>query len=244
MKHLLLFILTATFLLSLGSCKKDKTDIPAQPGHPVMAVIFPEAYFTIDEVDSAFATWIINDVEQRIQLTVTHDSLLADINAFTEGSGKLQYTIYGNKKFANQFKASWIFSKPLTLDKTKSLISKGPSSFHDPDWLPRASIKDGIGHSATVALRPEDPFFEVADPGHNVMKLVVDRGYWKNSGAVYAGGGVWECTTGCQSVKDNDYFKFIPSRIGQRPWDHISIIIVFETTKLGEGWALQLEHNL
>jgi hypothetical protein len=203
-----------------------------------------QPYLGIAQIDSAFATWRTNGMEQRIKMTIRHDSLIAAMDLFTEGNGELSLHLFSNKKYSNQYYGQWVSHKTISLQKTKSLSYNGPSSFYDAAWLPRVELKDAIGHEAIIALRPDDAFFIVKDPGHVITELTVDRGYWKTiNGIQLAGRGIWQCTTNCTGVVDNDYFKFLPAAIGAKPWNHISITVLFEINNNGEGWIISLEHE-
>jgi hypothetical protein len=130
------------------------------------------------------------------------------------------------------------------MQKNTSLHYEGPSSFSDAGWFPRVQLKDQIGHEAVVALRPDDAYFFVRDPGHAVIQLKVGRAYWQTVGGVFfAGGDLWTCTQNCNYVANEEHFKSLPQRIGNKPWNHISITILFETDVNGGGSVLSLEYD-
>lgn len=226
------------------ACKKDPVPPPPSPSKAQLSIKLNQPYLTATQVDSAFAIWKTNGLEQRVKLSVSHDSLLAETAVFNEGNGELTLHIFSNKKYSNQYFGEWVSPKQVSVQKTKALSYNGPSSFYDAAWFPRAELKDAIGHHAIIALRPDDAYFVVKDPGHPLVKLTVDRGYWKTTGGIQlAGRDVWQCTSHCTDVINEDFFRSLPQRIGNKPWNHISIVILFEINDNGEGWIISLEHE-
>jgi hypothetical protein len=233
----------AAILLSTG-CSKEDDNIPA-PANSLLSVKFNQNYLTNAEVDSAYALWNVNGLEQKIKLSISSSSLLAEMKQFNEGTGELTLQIFSNKKYYNSYKGEFTSKNTVTLQKNKAVSFNAPASFFDTAWMPRVLIKDGIGHSALLGLRPDDPFFIVKKPAHDYYRIAVDRGYWKTSGGIQlAGRDVWECNSDCTDVENNDYFKTLPGRIGTKPWNHISVTILFQTNDSGEGWVLNLEHDI
>jgi hypothetical protein len=230
-------------LVLFSSCRRDRHDVITVP-QPILSIKLSAPYLAQAQVDSAFAIWNVNNHQQRIRLTISHDSLIAPMNLFEEGNGKMTLHIFSNKKYSNQYYGQWVSRNMITLKKTTALSYNGPASFNDAAWLPRVELKDAIGHKAIVGLRPDDAFFVVKDPGHAITRLTVDRGYWKTVGGIaMAGRGIWECRANCTDAVNEDYFSFLPGMIGTRPWNHISIAILFEVNDNGEGWMVSLEHE-
>ncbi|MBL7741077.1 MAG: hypothetical protein JNK14_17780 [Chitinophagaceae bacterium] len=234
-------IIFSFVLLAAAGCRKDPP--PPSSVKALLSVKLDQPYLTITQVDSAFAIWKTNGQEQRIKLTISHDSLLTDMNAFNEGNGELTLHIFSNKKYSNQYFGEWVSHKNISIQKTRALGYNGPSSFYDAAWLPRVDLQDAIGHRAIMALRPDDAYFLVKDPGHPLFELVVNREYWKTTGGIqFAGGDTWQCTTQCTDIVNEEFFSSLPQRIGNKPWNHISINILFATDANG-GWGLSLEHE-
>lgn len=244
MKTIIYFNLLLGLLLSFSSCKKDPIG-PPQVVASVLSVKLHQTYLAAAHIDSAFATWKINGSEQKARLQLSGDSLKADINSWQEGNGTITLHIYANKKYSNQYLGQWVSVKQVSFQKHASLHFEGPQSFSDAAWLPRVYLKDQIGHEAVVALRPDDAYFFVKNPGHSFLRLTVDRAYWKTTGGVFlAGEMIWRCTQNCTDVVEEDYFKALPQRIGNALWNHISIIILFETDINGGGSVLTLEQDI
>jgi hypothetical protein len=180
-----------------------------------------------------------------VRLQLSGDSLKADISSWQDGNGTLTLHIYANKKYSNQYLGQWVSGRTVALQKNTSLHYEGPTSFYDIAWTPRVQLKDQIGHEAVIALRPDDAYFFVRNPGHAFLRLTVERVYWKTIGGVFlAGGFVWNCTQNCVDVANEDSFKSLPQRIGNNPWNHISITILFQIDVNGGGSVLSLEHDL
>lgn len=239
------FFLAAVVIILLsgiGGCKKDSPDL--HTGNKSLSIKLNETYLGAAQIDSAFALWKTKNGEQRIKFRTSNDSLLIDMDQFTEGEGELFFFIYSNKKYSNQYYGQWFAARNAVMLKTKNLNYQGPVSFYDAGWYPRVQLNDAIGHEAIIALRPDDAYFIVKNPGHTLTRLVVDRGYWKTVGGIQlAGRDVWECMANCTGKINNDFFKSLPGRIGNKPWNHISIAILFEINDNGEGWILSLEHE-
>lgn len=242
MKFTITIIGIGILLISLSGCRKDRDDDVIVPPKPVLSVKLSQDYVTAALVDSAIAVWTVNNTPQRIKMTLSNDSLLADMDKFNEGNGELTITIFTHKKYRNQYLGHWVNTRTTSLQKTRSLHLTGPGAFNDMPWKPRVELKDGTGHFAIIALRPDDPYFFVKTPAHPVIEYLVDRSYWKIVGGVdYAGGKTWECRNNCGNVENTDYFTDLPARIGTRQWNHISIYVFFQTDNIGGGPAINLE---
>lgn len=231
-------------IICITSCKKESI-IDSPPVTNYLSVKMNPIFLTALQVDSAFAIWKTDTDTQRLQFSISNDSLLIDMKELNEGSGELSFEIFSNIKYLNQYPGQWFGKKNIILQQSKALSYKGPDSFNDADWFPRVELKDGIGHAAIVALRPDDPYFMVKNPDHPSLRLTVDRGYWKTVGGVqFAGGNTWTCANDCFNVPNENFFASLPTRIGEKPWNHISIIILFEVNNEGGGWVLNFEYNL
>lgn len=231
-------------IVMVAACRKPVTEKPGHTGKPVLSIKLDQPYLTAANADSAIATWTTNGQEQRIRLTLRNDSLLADMNVFNEGNGQLVLHIFSNKKYSNQYFGQWVLKKTVSLKKNKTTAFAGPASFYDAAWFPRVELKDAIGHEAVIALRPDDPYFLVKKPNHDMYQYTVDRSYWKTIGGIaMAGRDIWRCTTGCADTPNEEFFKSLPGRIGTKPWNHLSIAVLFEINDGGEGWVLNLEHE-
>lgn len=216
----------------------------------MLSVKLDGGYLEASQVDSAFASWLPAPgnpvtVAQRVKMQVRYDSLVVRLDEFTEGKGTLTIQVYTHKKYYNQYRSQFISTRHFLLQHQQPRSYQGPQSFFDADWLPRVELKDGIGHEAVVALRPGDPYFLVKQPPHALYQLVVDRGYWKTKqGISFSGGAIWECKINCTDIENTDFFTVLPGRIANKPWDHISITILFEIKADGEAWLLTLEEDV
>jgi hypothetical protein len=243
MKSIRTSIVFFAVLLFTAACKKDHEN-SAPSDKAILSVKLNNTYLGAAQVDSAFAIWKTNASEQQIKMHISNDSLIADMGAFNEGSGQLTLQIFSNKKYENQYYAQSVSRKTISLQQTQSVSLRGPASFFDTSWFPRIELADAIGHKAVMALRPDDAYFLVKDPGHAVTKLAVERAYWNLVGGIQlVGVAVWECYTGCIDIPNDEYFKVLPSRIGDRQWNHISLTVVFEIDPVGGGYILSLEYE-
>ena len=250
MKPTIILISLMLGLAFFSSCKKDPVQKPppAQQPSAEFVIRLHDTYLPASKVDSAFATWEVGGNKQEIKLTLQGNQLTTDLKKLTEGIGKLTLRIYSNIKFANQYPAQWILEKDMMIDHDNTSVFSGPGNFHDLLWSPRVMLKDGTGHSAVVALRPDDPYFFVKNIPDDVVKVVVYRGYWNTIGGVRnVGGDEWQCTAGCTNnngdIENNQFFSFLPSQIGAKSWNHIEIVVLYEEAG---GWAsaLDLNHTL
>jgi hypothetical protein len=246
MKMKLTAFVAAALLFSMLACKKDPPVIT--PGNKArLSVKLNSSYLDAAKVDSAFAIWNFSGQQQRIKMLIRNDSLVADIALFQEGNGEITIQVFSNKKFRNQYYSQWIFKKSITITRNREISYNGPASFFDAGWFPRAELVDGIGHKAVIGLRPEDSYFLVKDIPGGLYQLSIDKGFWNTIGGVsLAGRGVWACSTDClaaaTTIENDDFFDFMPERIGNKQWNHISARVFYEMDD-GGGWILELEYE-
>jgi hypothetical protein len=244
--HLLLSI------LFFSSCRKEKESAlpPGPPAEdtPILAINLNDAYMPATKIDSAIAVWETNGSKKEIKLTIEDRKLTTNLKQLSEGTGKLTLKLFSKIKFGTHYSSQWILEKEMAIDHNKSSLFSAPGNFNDMLWSPRAVLKDGVSRVAVVALRPDDPYFFIEDVPDGLEKIIVYRGYWNTIGGVRnIAGREWECTTGCINsggdIENKDFFSFLPSQIGNRAWNHIEIIILYEESN---GWAyiLDLNHNL
>ncbi|RYZ19681.1 MAG: hypothetical protein EOO10_24050 [Chitinophagaceae bacterium] len=238
-------------LLVFSSCRKDAqhdTQPPPVQVPAVLSINLNDFYMPANKIDSALAVWEVNGTRQQIELDAVENKLTANLETFIEGAGKMTLTLYTKIKFGNHTSSQWVLEKEMAVNHKTSTAFSAPGNFNDMLWSPRALLKDGVGHSAVVALRPDDPYFLVKDVPANFEKIVVYRGYWSTTGGVrLVSGREWECFTGCinanGSIENKEFFTFFPTSIGNKAWNHIEIVVVYE---LPNGWAylLDLNHTL
>lgn len=229
-------------VLIFSSCKKDPVIIKPI-AKPLFSIKLDQQYLGSTGVDSAFVTWEANGQSQKVLLEKRNDSLIAQMDQFNEGTGKLSFQVLSNKKLRNQYKMQYIGSRDVSLQKTKAINFNGPTSLLDADWKPRVELWDVIGHSAIIGIRPDDPYFLVKDVKTEVIKLTVDKSFWK--GLNMAGQGIFECRSGCSgNIENSTAFSHLPEQIGTKEWNHIEIYVLYEKNLSGEGWVLSLTHDL
>ncbi len=242
MKRFIQFALILFVSNYISSCTKDPISKPVQSD---IKIELNQAYVGGGQVDSAFAIWNIASQQTKVPLQVVGNQLKGDISNLAAGTGVLTVQLYGKNNYQGHLQGLWNFSEPVTLKQNASIQLQGPSSYSDAKWLPRIIMKDAIGHEAIVAMRPEDPYFLLKNISHETLKITVDRSYWKTIGGVLmAGQKIWNCTSNCTGVANEDYFTTLPTQIADRPWNHISITILYTTGVNGEGWVLGFEHDI
>lgn len=235
-------LFTVSVICLLTACKKDPLPKPVDAK---LSVKLEQAYVDISEVDSAIAIWKMGDKQVQAKLEVDGDDLKANIKDWNEGAGTLTVRVYGKNDYPGAYRGIWELRESMTMKKSVSVEVSGPQSFSDSKWKPRIVLKDGIGHEAIVALRPDDPYFLLKDVSHATHKIVVERAYWKTiQGVMMTANKVWNCTSNCTGAADEEYFKSLPTQIGTKPWNHVSITILYQTSVNGEGWVLNFEHDI
>jgi len=94
-----------------------------------------------------------------------------------------------------------------------------------------------------VGVRPDDPYFLIKDVKPEVIKLTVEKSYWK--GITGIGQGIFECRSGCSgNIENTTAFSHLPAQIGAKEWNHIEIYVVYERNLNGEGYVLMRTYNL
>lgn len=234
-----------------SSCRKNPSEQPVPPVESAgFVVTLDKACMPGSQIDSAFATWEVNGQKQIIKLQKDNDTLKAPISNFHEGNGRMTLHLYSAIKFQNQYLSQWFHEKQVTIQHSHRIKLNGPTGFHDGQWKPRVLLKSGsaLNLQALVALRPDDPYFLVKNLGMNVLKITVARNFWNTiAGVRQVGGGEWVCSTGCtdadRNVENQEYFKFLPTQIGTKAWNHIEIVVLYETDRWGGGPVLAMDHE-
>ena len=236
------------FVILISSCKKTPVVLP--PAAPaVVTVLLKHPYMAADKVDSAVATWTVGNIKQTFTLHLHNDKLSAPFDTLTAGSGKLEVTVYSKIKFNHFYSSRWVQAKEFTNNGKTNLVMEGPAAFTDATWSPRVVLKDGVGNLAVVAMRPDDPYFYVRNVKDDVMELVVARNYWRTKGGVsQVAGREWHCKTNCRNenkdVVNTEFFKFLPTQIGTRTWNHIEIVILYIDQPWGGGYVLDFNFDV
>ena len=234
--------------LLIISCKKTTPVVPPTPAVAEVQVLLKHPYMKGDKIDSAVATWTVGNIKQHIKLRVHHDTLSAIADTLTAGTGQLTVYLYSKIKFSNHYISHWILNKAFTNDGKSNISVEGPSGYSDMTWSPRVVLKDGVGNLAIVGMRPEDPYFFVKGVQDNVRELKVAREYWKTKGGIMqVGGREWSCKTNCRNekgdVENTDFYKFLPTQIGTRAWNHIEIIVLYLDSPNG-GYSLNFSYDV
>lgn len=235
--------------IGLASCKKDSPVInPPQVDPSPMISVKLNAYMQKIEIDSAIATWTKGNQVIQKPMTIKKDSLVVSSEIFPTGNGVLTIQIFSNKKLG-QYKSIWVMNQEFSLLHDRVYSFSGPAALMDVLWKPRVVLNDAIGHEAIVGLMPEDPYFKIKKVNNQVVKLVVDKAYWRLGGGVNnIAQKTWQCGAGCiqytEDIINEDFFKSFPTMIGDKPWNHIEIYILYADNPIGTGWALNFNFNV
>lgn len=235
-------------MIMLASCSKDTQPGP-KPGNKNVNIILDRAYLGPALMDSAIAIWQTSGRLTTVRLEQHNDTLLADAAHFPAGTGTLTVKLFSRLKFGGQYLSQWVLRRDTTMTPGKGLVIPGPSQFSDPKWSPRVELKDGIGHLAIIALRPDDPYFFVKDVPANVLEMVVARDYWRQGGGVTRiAGGEWRCSENCRNdnghIENDQFFAFLPGQIRTKQWNHIEITVLYTLDQWGGGYVLSMTHSL
>lgn len=250
LKPILNFIPVLFLLILWSSCtKKPVSPEPAPPGQKKLSVVLDPSFIGNSLVDSVVATWQVNGRQKTVTLSIKGDTVFTDINQLEAGEGKLSIQVFSRYKFGGFYLSQWFFSQQTSISHTADHTISGPKSFSDQQWKPRVELKDGIGHLAVVALRPDDPYFLVKNLPANVKATIVAREYFKfGGGVIRVGGGQWQCNFNCINseghVENDQFFSFLPAQMGSSPWNHIEITILYAESEWGEGSVLSMTHTL
>ncbi len=243
----LLFLVFAGF--GLVSCQKDAPVInPPQVDPTPMISIKLTAYMQKIQIDSAVATWTKGGQVVQRTMDLKKDSLVVSSDAFATGNGVLTIQIYSNKKFG-QYKSIWVMNQEFSLLHDRVYSFSGPAALFDALWKPRVILNDAVGHEAIVALMPDDPYFKIKKVSNQVIRVVVDRAYWKlGGGIVNVAQKTWQCANGCiqynEDFVNEEFFKSFPATIGNNPWNHIEINILYAHDTMGSGYMLNFNYDI
>lgn len=235
-------LLSLSLLAIFASCRKDKENTAAPQADPVLLLQFSGTYLKLSQVDSAVLTWKEGTEARQIKFDQRSDSLFIPLKDLPNGSRSYELLIFSQKRYSNQYQGIWKKQQLLSLPANRSITIAAPASFTDTDWKPRVRLKDAIGHEAILALRPDDPYFFIFSATHSVQNYVLERSYWNTIGGPRTvASKVWECNDGCVNRPNETFFTDFVQRIGSQPWNHISVVVLFETDANGLAWLLTME---
>lgn len=241
--NLILLLFSAITLALFSACSKEPGKKPAASTEPVLYIHFPATYLAYTQVDSALLQWTEAGNIHQLKLLQRNDSLLLPLKDLPAGQHSYEITLFAQKRYANQYQGTWTLQKTLTLPANQSLVVTAPASFEDAAWKPRVHLKDAIGHEALLALRPDDAYFFIYPAPRTTTSYTVERTYWNTKGGVNTvASKTWQCNSNCTGNANETYFTDFIQRIGTRLWNHISLVVFFETDiNTGGGWLLTLE---
>lgn len=237
-----LLLLPLSLLAVFASCRKDKENTRSPQADPVLLIRFEGTYLQKSQADSALLQWKEGDQLHQLKFIQRNDSLFIPLRDLPDGPRSYELLIFAQKRYVNHYQGIWKKQQLLSLPASRSITVAAPASFTDADWKPRVRLKDGIGHEAIIALRPDDPYFFIFSANHSVQNYVLERTYWSTVGGPRTvASKVWECKDGCVNRPNETFFTDFVQRIGTQAWNHISLVVVFETDPNGLAWILNLE---
>lgn len=235
-------LLPLSILAILASCHKDNENTPPSQADPVLLLQFSGAYLQPGQVDSALLQWKEGTQVHQLKFIRRNDSLLLPQKDLPAGERDWEILVFAQKRYASQYQGIWSARKTLNLQGKQTVAVNAPTSFADTDWKPRVRLKDAIRHEAIIALRPDDPYFFISSGTHPVLNYVLERTYWYTVGGPRPiASKIWECNSDCVNQPNETYFTDFVQRINGRPWNHISLVVVFETDPTGGAWILNME---
>lgn len=237
-----LLLLLLSLLAFFASCRKDKENTQSPQAEPVLLIRFEGTYLQKSQADSALLQWKEGDQLHQLKFIQRNDSLFLPQKNLPAGEREWEILVFAQKRYANQYQGIWSTRKTLNLQGKQTVTVSAPASFTDPAWKPRVHLNDAVGHDAIIALRPDDPYFLISPTNHPTLRYVLERTYWNTVGGPRAvATRTWECSNNCVSQANETYFTDFVQRIGNQPWNHISLVVVFETDPNGLAWILNLE---
>ena len=249
MKIIQVYFALVVLLFTFAACTKE----PPVPG-PVktvknLTIDLDTNYMSGKKIDSAFATWTISGHAKTIKLAVDGNKLTSSLGELSPGTGEMKITIYSNVKFV-YFQSLWLQTKTLTFEFDEAITLKGPSGFNDQNWLPRVILhNDAMKIDAVVGVRPSDPYFFVKQADKNYREIWFSREYWRTKeGVQLVAGGAWNCKSNCLNadgdILNEEFFKFLPNRIGTNAWNHIEIVFGYSFDSSGGGYFLDMNYDI
>ena len=226
-------LLTAALLsvALITACKKTPPPCPPTPGageaNPRVAIKLNQAYLSAANIDSATLVWEINGQVQEAKMQLSNDTLFTETTSLSKGTGQLTVQIYSTVLLRQQ-KLQWEKRTPLTMVEQASVHWEAPAHYDDAAWFPRVILVDGpTNFTAIVALRPADPYFLLKNVPAG-FKIELERHYTRvPGGAVIVGGGLWKCNTICTDargiIENREFFRNLPSQIGNQEWKMVGI---------------------
>jgi hypothetical protein len=211
-----------------SSCKKNQIHEPDQSAAPFQ-VSLNEAYIAASKVDSAFAIWEVNGSTQIIKLQVAGNKLTTSLDSFKKsGAGILAVQLYTQTKVDN-IPLQWEKRFPYTLNRSTPVSLAAPADIKDTSWSPRLIYVSNIYNAeftAILALRPEDPYFELKGVVPQITKRIeIVRSYYQNDTSTVVASKSW---TGQATDLDNNgnlvnraHFQSLAGEIGAKAWNKI-----------------------
>lgn len=217
-----------------ASCKKDPIQQPGQPA-AAFEVMLNEGYMAAAKVDSAVALWDVNGLTQVIKLQVAGNKLTASLDSFKKsGAGMLAVQLYTQTK-VDDIPLQWENRFAYTLKRSTPVNIAAPVSISDPSWNPRLIYVSTIYNAefvAVIALRPEDPYFELKGVVPQIAKRIeVRRSYYQNDTSTLVASKNWigqagDLDNGGNRV-DRVHFQNLAGEIGGRAWNKIKVSASF-----------------
>jgi len=242
------YITIVAMLLTFAACIKIP---PTEPLRTVknLTIDLDTNYMSGKKIDSAFATWTISGHAKTIKLAVEGNKLISSLAELSPGPGEMKITIYSNVKFV-YFQSLWLQTKTLSFEFDEAITLKGPSGFNDQEWLPRVILhNDAMKIDAVAGMRPTDPYFFVKQADKNYREIFFSREYWRTKqGVQLIAGGAWNCKSNCLNadgdILNEEFFKFLPNRIGTTAWNHIEIVFGYSFDSNGGGYFLDMNYDI
>lgn len=244
---LLAYLLLA--LLTFQSCNKDGATVVPAPADPdrILTVLLNPDYLPAEKIDSACLIWKNTDGSaDSVLLDAINGNLQVSFDRLPDMETEYRLQLYTSLNLS-MHRLLWEKKFVATLVSQFAVNVAAPVELNDVNWLPRIMLNDQTGLLAFSGIRPTDPYFEVCKVHRSWQQITVDRSYWNTIGGVqHVAGGVWKGTgvldaTG--SYRNDNFFSFIPEQIGNQPWNHIEIIMLFTNDTNTETRLMDFNHS-
>jgi hypothetical protein len=233
-KLTLMLALCAAFIASCSKTTEPKIEFST------LSVALNTTYLTNVDVDSALVVW--DEGGNTRSLKMDHEGAISRYSApMTRiprtATGKVWVQIFTNKTEPGNRPLQWEQEVTLPHDRATPVMITGPVGLQDAAWKPRAMFHyeaQNYKFSVLVALRPDDPYFEMKGITPFLTKKIelVRSFHDKETGALVFSRG-WVCEQNCVDDKGNlvnrSHFANMPEQLQGKEWSQYRINGSFKT---------------
>jgi hypothetical protein len=224
--------------LAFSSCKKDH-DVyghGSPGGNPVPESQYLQvplnAYLPASKIDSALAIWEVNGVTQIVKMPLVENQFRLSLGTLrNNGFGVLTVQLFSQEKIDGK-PLQWEHRVPYTLNKKQAVTFAAPENINDASWKPRVIFhydnSMGSRFSAIIALRTDDPYFELkgVEPAYAKRIEIVRSFHQKETGVMaFSRGWVGQVTNldNKGNLVDRLHFSNLREQLSEEEWNEYRI---------------------